>query len=63
MPVPIDQIVQEFLINGYAVFEGLIPPEKVDTLHAALMPMLENVQAANSREDMITETMPSSPST
>ena len=49
MPVPIDQIAQEYLINGYAVIEDLIPPEKVDALHAALMPMLENVRAANSR--------------
>ena len=49
MTVPIDQIVQEFLINGYALFEDLIPPVKVDALHAALMPMLENVQRVNSR--------------
>ena len=49
MPIPIDQLVQEFLINGYVVFEDLIPSEKVDDLHAVLAPMLENVRARNSK--------------
>ena len=49
MPVPIDQLVQEFLINGYVVFEDFIPSGKAEALHAELMPMLEKVRARNSR--------------
>ena len=41
MLVPIDRLVQEFLINGYLVFEDFIPSRKAEVLHAALLPMLE----------------------
>ena len=36
MPVPIDQLVQEFLINGYVVLEDFIPTGKAEALHAEL---------------------------
>ena len=49
MPVPIDQLVQEFLINGYVVFEDFIPSRKAEDLHGTLLPMLEKVRASNSR--------------
>ena len=49
MPIPIDQRVQEFLINGYVVFEDFIPSRKAEVLHAALLPMLEKVRASNSK--------------
>ena len=49
MPISTDQLVQEFLINGYVVFEDFIPQQKVDELHAALVPMLENVRARDSK--------------
>ena len=47
--ISIEQLEQEFLINGYVVFEDFIPPEKVDELRARLTPMLENVMAQNSK--------------
>ncbi len=50
MSAPIDQLVQEFLINGYVVFEDFIPTAKAEALHAELLPMLERVRARNSRE-------------
>ena len=49
MPVPIDQLVQEFLINGYLVFEDFIPSRKAEDLHGTLLPMLEKVRARNSK--------------
>jgi ectoine hydroxylase-related dioxygenase (phytanoyl-CoA dioxygenase family) len=49
MSYPIVQLVQEFLINGYAVFEDFISLQKVDELQAVLTPMLENVRAHDSR--------------
>jgi ectoine hydroxylase-related dioxygenase (phytanoyl-CoA dioxygenase family) len=49
VPVPIDQLVQEFLINGYVVFEDFIPSRKAEDLHGTLLPMLEKVRARNSK--------------
>jgi ectoine hydroxylase-related dioxygenase (phytanoyl-CoA dioxygenase family) len=36
--------VAEFKINGYTLFENLIPPEKVDRIREAFMPLLEEVR-------------------
>ena len=41
----IRQKLAEFKINGYVIFEDLLPAEKVDKLQAAFMPLLENVRA------------------
>ena len=50
MPIAIDQLVQEFLINGNVVLDDFIPTRKAEVLHAELLPMLEKVRARNSRE-------------
>ncbi len=34
----------EFKINGYVVFEDMIPHETIDRINAAFMPLLEHVQ-------------------
>ena len=41
----IRQKLAEFKINGYVIFEDLLPAEKVDKLQAAFLPLLENVRA------------------
>ena len=41
----IRQKLAEFKINGYVIFEDLLPAEKVDELQAAFLPLLENVRA------------------
>ena len=41
----IRQKLAEFKINGYVIFEDLLPADKVDELQAAFMPLLENVRA------------------
>jgi hypothetical protein len=45
----IDQLLREFWINGYVVFDDFIEPEAADELHGALEPLLENVRAIDSR--------------
>ena len=37
----IRQKLAEFKINGYVIFEDLLPAEKVDKLQAAFLPLLE----------------------
>ncbi len=49
MPISIDQLIQEFLINGYVVFEDFIPSSKAEALHAELLPMLEKVRSRDSK--------------
>lgn len=41
----IDVKLAELKINGYVVFEDLIPVATVDRIHAAFMPLLETVRA------------------
>ena len=36
--------IAEFKINGYTVFEDMIPLETIDRIRAAFLPLLENVQ-------------------
>jgi len=38
----------EFKINGYVLFEELLPVEKVDRMHEAFKPLLETVKARQS---------------
>ena len=43
--------IAEFKINGYAVFEDMIPHETIDRIRAAFLPLLESVQ---NRESEVT---------
>ena len=43
----IDIKLAELRINGYAVFEDLIPVEKIDRIREAFLPYLEAVRAHN----------------
>lgn len=41
--------IAEFKINGFALFENLISPNKTDELCAAFMPLLEHVQTRETK--------------
>lgn len=47
----IDQKIAEFKINGYALFEDLIPVEKIDRIRAAFLPLLEAVKERNDSNE------------
>ncbi len=42
--IDFDLKLAEFKINGYVVFEDMIPPETMDRIHEAFMPLLEHVK-------------------
>jgi ectoine hydroxylase-related dioxygenase (phytanoyl-CoA dioxygenase family) len=44
----IQQLVNEFHINGFVVLEDLIPLETIDALYARCKPMMDRVEAWNS---------------
>jgi hypothetical protein len=46
-PGYIGQQLDQFKINGFVVFEGFIPVEKVDRMREAFMPLLESVAQRN----------------
>ena len=46
----LDQLVNEFLINGFVVFEELIPLELIDAVYARCKPMMDRVEAWNSTQ-------------
>ena len=47
--IDFDLKLAEFKINGYTVFEDMLPPEKVDQIRAAFMPLLEHVSARETQ--------------
>ena len=42
--IDFDLKLAEYRINGYAVFEDMLPLETVDRLYAAFLPLLEHVR-------------------
>ena len=42
--VDFDLKLAEFKINGYAVFEDMIPEEKIDRIREAFLPLLAHIQ-------------------
>ena len=42
--IDFDLKLAEYRINGYVVFEGMLPLETVDRLYAAFLPLLEHVR-------------------
>ena len=42
--IDFDLKLAEYRINGYAVFEDMLPPETVDRVYAAFLPLLEHVR-------------------
>ena len=42
--IDFDLKLAEYRINGYVVFEGMLPLETVDRLYAAFLPLLEYVR-------------------
>ena len=44
----LDQLVNEFLINGFVVFEELIPLELIDAIYSRCRPMMDRIEAWNS---------------
>jgi len=47
-PPDMQQLVNEFLINGFVVLEDMIPRETIETLYARAKPMMDRVEAWNS---------------
>ena len=45
----IDQLVDEFDINGFVVLEDLIPTDTIDAIYARCKPMMDRVEAWNSK--------------
>ncbi len=43
----LDLKLAEFKINGYSIFDDLMPGEKIDRIREAFMPLLETVRARN----------------
>ena len=44
----IDQLVNEFLINGFVLLEELIPLDRIDAIYARCRPMMDRVESFNS---------------
>ena len=44
----IDQLVDELQINGFVVFDDLIPVDTIDRIYARCKPMMDRVEAWNS---------------
>jgi ectoine hydroxylase-related dioxygenase (phytanoyl-CoA dioxygenase family) len=44
----IDQLINELHINGFVVFEDLIPVETIDRIYARCKPMMDRIEAWNS---------------
>ena len=42
--IDFDLKIAEFKINGYVVFEDIIPEQTIDGIREAFMPLLENVR-------------------
>lgn len=46
----LDQLVNEFLINGFVVLEDVIPLELIDQMHANIKPMMDRIEAWNDMQ-------------
>lgn len=50
MQPDLDQLVNEFYINGFVVLEDLIPLERIDHIYSRCKPMMDRVEVWNSTE-------------
>ena len=44
----LNQLVNEFLVNGFVVFEELIPLALIDAIYAQSRPLMDRVEGWNS---------------